>query len=391
MVFLRAAIALSAALTLPAIFLPGAIIIGLFLGVLPGQMIAFAPDLLALGLVALGGYAIFAPLGAPRRAAATAGLVGLCVLGLAACAFTVNRPARQAWRDLQAGDHGAGHAPFTPGNVAILADGRGSPAEGSLDGRQDDPALCGNLCQRLLYSGAATSVSLAAIGHYPTTAAMDPRMAVTRYAIARHLPCPPPAALAPAIAYQGLIAPDYPYYGQATLLGPQRRSIQDRMAAGDCLVSSPALLGASETVIILAAASPDGPMPGPWRLAAGPVSARRIAVFGRAGGNMTELYRHTMVWADFLCPVLAIAPRGFSPPMRGVARRRAYAVGAASHPIFTTTRSISSPRKPDSGSMRLSPAREHHRLRPAHARAAFHDQRETNPSCGETAARYPRG
>jgi hypothetical protein len=309
--FLNLFIAITFLLSLLAFLAPATIIIGLFLGVVPGLLIAMSPNLLALGLVAFVGRTLFSFLTPARRLAATGVLIALTLAALTALATTTNRPAAQHWAALLAQDHPLTGEPPSLENLAILTDGMVNPATGNLPQTQADIIKCASLCQRLLYSGTVKSVSLAAIKTFPAQTELNPAMAVLRYTIEHRPPCPPIENPAPDIEYDG----------ERVTVSVQHPKIQQRQDAGDCLASKTDTLAASGTIIVTAAL-PSGapPLTGStyediaWQLVPGPFDAHRFAMY-RVSRNVTqEIYRLTTVRANFLCPILSISPRSLMFP-----------------------------------------------------------------------------
>src|SRR5689334_17865208 len=137
---------------------PGIVLVGLFLGIIPGLVLAVAPSLFLYSLLAWGTRTLLlripALAGSPNAGAArliVPVLTGAIVVAPAVLIpHQINMRSDQSVQALQAGDHGAAEPVRLPPVVALVL-------EGNYDWSRRKP-FCETLCLRLLFNSAVARV-----------------------------------------------------------------------------------------------------------------------------------------------------------------------------------------------------------------------------------------
>ncbi|MEG3146360.1 hypothetical protein U1839_17040 [Sphingomonas sp. RT2P30] len=244
-------------------------VIALFL-IVPGLMLLAAPSLL--------GYSLVFALGLlwPGRWRWAAALMLTVAVGVIPPWF-VNQPLVASAAALRGGDIAAPPVVDRPHSIALLF------AAPAWRARDVDRLDCHQYCLRLLYGKAAATVLVGRPGD-----PADPlrNMTVVAYRIEQHDRCPA-ANLPKPDGWQQL--GDEIDQGQ-----PRAASALDtirlRIAAGECLIRSPATLDAAELVIAeQPIALPDaGRAPRPM------LQAQRVAAWRRTARGLAPIFRQTM-------------------------------------------------------------------------------------------------
>lgn len=169
-------------------------------------------------------------------------------------------------------------------------------AIGLRDGLRSRDALCGDLCRRLLLTGAAARVIVDPAGFKPDQA---------------------PSAATPAMSFRlertGSACPDVAleHAGPTISIPAERRGdlsselMRIAMAEGRCLLREPARLGDAHLVVSEGMAADGlGPARAGLSPAADTVRARRLALHVEEKGALAERYRRTAVAYDPLVPIL---------------------------------------------------------------------------------------
>lgn len=280
----------SAALTALAM-VPGMIVLGLALVVLPGLILAAAPWICALSTASLVAVILFGRLGGAARVRAYAGFA-LALAGAAtAAAWWLNRPVMAHWQALAAADRPGPVSRDGVHAIAVLQ-------EREVTGR--NPLLCTARCQRLLYSGTVDAVLQGPAA--PGAGALDPAQPVVRYRIERRDACPPfalPEGLAPRINAEA--------FARNGLLDDTRK----RIAAGDCLLAEAATVAQSDLAVVddVLAIGHEPYLKDRWSLSLDTLAARRLTIYRLREGQPVLLSRQTALTAYPLFVPLLISLR----------------------------------------------------------------------------------
>ncbi len=244
-------------------------VIALFL-IVPGLMLLAAPSLL--------GYSLIFALGLlwPGRWGWAAAFLLTAAIAVIPPWFA-NQPLAASAAALRAGDIAAPPVAYRPRSVALLL---ATPVWRTRDADRLD---CHQYCLRLLYGKAAATVLIGRPGD-----PADPlrNVTVVAYRIEQRDRCP--AADVPK--------PDgWQQLGDEIEQGQLHRAsaldtIRLRIAAGECLIRSPATLAAAELVI----AEQPIDLPGSGRTAHSMLQAQRVAAWRRTAQGLTPIFRQTM-------------------------------------------------------------------------------------------------
>ena len=308
-------------------FVPGALVIGAFLFVIPMLVLAIAPNAFALCVAALIGRWLAGPDRPLRRPVFWLPVV-LLVACSAAIAAYFNHDLGQQVRRLQQDDVDL-HASLsgfhqlalrvvggTQHRAAIAAD---APPHGGKRHHRYDPAdpayftqagICDNTCLDLLYGGIVTSVLVASVSPDDAGRAPAPDEPATRFHVEHLANCPPvmfqigPQSMTLSWARAHQIR-------HMSFVAPALR----RMVDGDCLVPEPATLGDADAVVqvndLVLPPGNESNRPSArnlLQLRTAPLSARRTSIYSAANGSSTEVFRRTAVRSYPLLPVLACLP-----------------------------------------------------------------------------------
>jgi hypothetical protein len=264
---------------------PGLIVLGLLLLVVPGVLLIAAPYVFVASVASLVAVTLFGRLGVAARMCAYLGFA-LLILGLAtAAAWQINRPLMMDWEKLSAEDH-----PWTGDKegvraIALLQDRRAA---------NGNPVLCLALCQRLLYTGTAESVleakSEAGSPADHDSPIIDLAQPVIRYRVEKRASCPP-VTLPDGVIRQS----ELNVFNKRQLLD----EVKIRIAASNCLIAETATLGESDLVVVNQVLR-DGHQPfmrDRLKLALDTLSARRLTVYRIRDGRPMQLSRETAMTA----------------------------------------------------------------------------------------------
>jgi hypothetical protein len=261
---------------------PGAIVLGLFVVVVPGLVLIAAPYLFAASLASLIAVTLFGHLGFAARMCAYAGFA-LLLLGLAtAASWQINRPLMREWETLSAGDHPWNGTKDGIGAIALLQN------RAAADG--GNPALCFSLCQRLLYTGTAESVLQGASPADTDSSSIDPAQPVIRYRVEKRGSCPP------------VTLPDGEIRQSELNIFNNRQLLDDvkiRIAEGNCLIAETVTLAQSDLVVVneVLRKGHQPNMRDRWTPALDTLSARRLAIYRIRDGRAVQLSRETSMTA----------------------------------------------------------------------------------------------
>lgn len=308
-------------------FIPGALIIGAFLFVLPMLVLGIAPDAFFLCVAALIGRWLAGP-DRPLRRPVFWMPIALAVACSAGIAGYFNHELGQQVRVLQQGD--VDLATPLPGfqqlalrvvgsaqhRAPIAADGPPRRGKRHRPDSAADPAyftqvgLCDDTCLDLLYGGVAGSVLVASVAPADAARMPTPQDPATRFHVEHLADCPP-------VLFQ--IGPQ-----TMTLAWAKAHQVRNmsfvapalqRMVDGDCLVPESATLEGADTIVqineLVLPRNNELNHPSAknvLQLHSAPLSARRMSVYSVTNGMSTEVFRRTSVRSYSLPPLLACLP-----------------------------------------------------------------------------------
>ena len=274
---------ISGILSLLALLFPALIVIGLFLLVLPGLMLAFAPDILIIASVLLVANLLFGRLrGAPLLVAYSL-FLGIFVALDIAIPWSLNRSLDQYWENQPRDD--------------LVSDARVHRIALLFARRPPDEGLpitpgCHYLCKRLLTDHAIQAVSIGSPPPANHFAPLDLQQPVTSYHIEHRAACSASQSVEP-------------------VSGAAR--VVEQAGDGVCLIAEPATLATSDLVIIRDR-MPGGPYPqsAPWRFYADWLPAERLGVYQiRAGQAQLLLQRIRLRAERFFTPLIIGLANGY--------------------------------------------------------------------------------
>jgi hypothetical protein len=245
----------------------------LFILMLPGLMLAFAPDIFIITSVLLVANLLFARLrGKPQLMAYSLFLAVFVELDFV-IPWSLNRSLDQYWESL-------------PDDVPVSDAGMHTIALLFAPLRSDEgPPFtpgCHYLCKQLLTDHVAQTVM---VGLPPATgrqASLDLQLPVTSYRIGHDAEC-------------------------------SAANAADEIGNGTCLTARPTTLAASDLVIVRDS-QPAGPYPqsAPWRFYADWLPAERFGVYQIHGGQCRLLMQRIRLRAEpFLMPLIIGLPNGY--------------------------------------------------------------------------------
>ncbi|WP_447757037.1 hypothetical protein [Sphingopyxis fribergensis] len=268
------------ALALIALAIPGLVVIGFFLLILPGLILAISPA------IALYGWLFAAPY-ATLRGSGLAGWRAALIALLVPLAFGFGRPApsnaetRGNLALASAGDIRPTRTLAIGGTVALV---RGDSTGGWHKGDNG----CDDLCLRLLYNGDAKIVYLGQLDR--------PGLAFT---IERRPVCPPFLFSQDVLKWHNWPSRASDKKGMDWPPPPGLKEVVEaRIAGGDCLVGISGTIRPDWTIERIALARNHADEP--WSMAAGEAYGERITVYRREGAKMKPAARFTNTYASAL-------------------------------------------------------------------------------------------
>jgi hypothetical protein len=281
-------IGLTGVAALAAIVWPGIVLIGLFLGIIPGIVLWIAPSLFVYSLLWWSARAILLKIPTMARIARV-GMFRLVVPAVSAAIvataavlvpYLINTRAEDAAQSLQAGDREPDKPIALPPVVALVIDGNYN--------RSKRTPFCETLCLRLLFNSAVARVI-----------AVDPahRNATSAFWIERRETCPEHANLSFRIRWMT----DFPLARGDT---PEDR-VRTRIAGGECLLEGDGRADeAAMTISYRTVQKGISIFERPWALQPGRPSVNRLEISDASGAT---IYRRTEVTIVALTVPLQIA------------------------------------------------------------------------------------
>lgn len=281
-------IGLLGAATLIAVAWPPAVLIGLFLGFVPGIILSIAPSLLMYSLLWWGTRAVMRRTSIARRAEATSLRFVVPVLSAAIVAvpailipYRTNTQSEDAARRMRAHD-------LEPDKPIPLSDTIAIVIDGNYNWSKRKP-FCETLCLRLLFNSAVARVIAADPTHGNST---------TAFWIERREICPEPPSLN---NYDVTWKTDFPLIRGDTL----KDRVRTRIARGECLMEGDGRLDEATTTISYRHVQKGTTLfQRPWSLQPGPPVVNRLEVSDASGAL---IYRRTEVLIIDLATPLRIA------------------------------------------------------------------------------------
>jgi hypothetical protein len=274
---------ISGILSLLALLFPALIVVGLFLLVLPGLMLAFAPDIFIIATVLLVAQVLFSRLHATPRLIAYSLFIGAFAALDIAIPWSLNRSLDQYWVNLPR-DDSVGDAKID--RIALLfarrRPGLGLPVTPG----------CHYLCKQLLTDHPVQSVLIGAPPAADNLASLDLQLPVTAYHIEHRLTC---------------------FDSQSAKPVSTAADNVEQIGEGVCLIAEPATLAASDLVIIRDSLD-GGPYPNsaPWRFYADRLPAERLGVYQISAGRARLLMLRIRLRADpYFTPLIIGLANGY--------------------------------------------------------------------------------
>jgi hypothetical protein len=273
---------ISGILTLLALLFPALIVAGLYLLVLPGLMLAFAPDIFIIATVLLLASVLFGRLPGRSRLVAYTLFLGLFVALDFAIPWSLNRALDQHWENLPA-DQAVGDTAIH--RVALLF------ARRNVEQGLPVTAGCHYLCKRLLTENAVQAVLIGSPPAANNLTAIDLQLPVTSYHIEHRPECIAAQSAEPMTSADGF----------------------EQVSDGVCVVGEPATLAASDLVIVRDSLN-GGPYPNsaPWQFYADWLPAERLGVYQINAGQARLLMLRIRLRADpFFTPLIIGLANGY--------------------------------------------------------------------------------
>lgn len=263
-----------------ALAFPALVVIGFFLLILPGLILAFSPAIALYGWLFAAPYAFLRTIGLTWRGAALFAVLMPIAFGLGLSAQS-NAETRAALAAAIATDVRPSQPLPIGGTVALLRDDR-------TGGWHQGDNGCDDLCLRLLYNGNARIVYLGQHGR--------PGRAFT---IERRAVCPPFVLSQDVLKWHGW--PSRSSGGRGIDWPPLpglKEVVEARVAGGDCLVRISGVIRPDWTIERIAFPRSGGD--DRWSMAAGKVQGERLTVYRRYGSGMQQVGRFTNAYASIL-------------------------------------------------------------------------------------------
>jgi hypothetical protein len=274
---------ISGILSLLALLFPALIVIGLFLLVLPGLMLAFAPDIFIITTVLLVAHLLFGKLPQKPQMAAYSLFLGAFVALDIAIPWSLNRSLDQYWEDLPRNDS---VSDVGINRIALLFARRRAD-----EGPPITPG-CHSLCKRLLSEHAIQAVLVGSPPAADNLAPLNLQLPVTSYHIEHRPACSASHTAEPV---------------------SDAVRVVELVSDGVCLIAEPAILAASDLVIVRDRLS-GGPYPqsAPWRFYADWLPAERLGVYLVRAGQSQLLMQRIRLRADlFFTPLIFGLANGY--------------------------------------------------------------------------------
>ena len=275
---------------LAAIAWPGIVLIGLFLGVIPGIVLWVAPSLFMYSLLWWSARALLLKIPIMARIAGI-GMLRFVVPAVSGAIvatpallvpYLINMRAEDAAQSLRAGDQQPDNLVALPAVVALVI-------EGNFNWSKQKP-FCETLCLRLLFNSTVARVI-----------AVDPARgnATSAFWIERRESCPERANFNFGVRWKT----DFPFVRGDT----SEDRVRARIAGGECLSEGDGRPEeAAMTISYRTVQEGINILEHPWALQPSPPSVKRLEIFDASGA---AIYRRTEVTTVLLTVPLQIATR----------------------------------------------------------------------------------
>lgn len=338
-------------------FIPGILVIATFLVVVPGLILACAPEMFLVSATVLAGRLLFPRADGAGRRTVTGVLIGAYLLASAGAAAFFNHPIQTRIQELSRDDHdlqgtlgGARHIAIRVVTANRL-DPVSRPArrkpkrhrqpESDTIRKRTPDDYCGGLCLHLLFNGLADSVLVTSVSRLVGDLTPGLAESATRFGIERRDVCPD-VSIHLRDSFLGAYDPLIQQGDEAS-----ERNVLGQIAAGKCLIAEPASLSEADIIVQV------NPYLLPWsptprtsmsmkvlQLGRPMLEARRISIYQVHADHLEERFRQTTVYAEPLLPLLLLGPvftgEGGIGISEGFLRSRKVYSACRIHEIFKT-------------------------------------------------------
>jgi hypothetical protein len=306
-------------------FIPGILVIATFLLIVPGIILACAPEIFLVSATVLVGSLLFPRSDVAGRCAVAFVFIAAYLLASAGAAAFFNHRVETQIQELSRDDHdlrgtlaGARHIAIR----VVTANGRDPvrrPAnrkptrrrqpESDTDRSRTPKDECGGLCLHLLFNGLADSVLVTSVSRLVADPTPGLAESATRFRIERRDACPD-VGIHLRDSFLGTFDPLIEFGDEAS-----QRNVLGQIAAGRCLVAEPASLAEADIIVqvnlYLLPLSPTSHTSMAMKvlqLDRPILEARRISIYQVHADRPEERFRQTTVYAEPLLPLLLLGP-----------------------------------------------------------------------------------
>lgn len=306
-------------------FIPGILVIATFLAVVPGLILACAPEVFLVSATVLVGRLLFPRSDAAGRRTVTGVLIAAYLLASAGAAAFFNHPIQTRIQELSRDDHdlqgtlgGARHIAIR----VVTANGldpvsrpasrkpkRHRQPESDTNRNRTPKYECGGLCLHLLFNGLADSVLVTSVSRLVADPTPGLAESATRFRIERRGVCPD-VNIHLRDSFLGTYDPLIEHGDEAS-----ERNVLGQIAAGRCLIAEPASLSEADIIVQV----------NPYLLPRSPTrrtstamkvlqldpsipEVRRISIYQVLADRPVERFRQSTVYAEPLLPMLLLGP-----------------------------------------------------------------------------------
>ena len=303
-------------------FIPGILVIATFLAIVPGLILACAPEMFLVSATVLVGRLLFPRSDGAGRLTVACALIAAYLLASAGAAAFFNHPIQTQIQELSRGDHDLqgtlGGARYIAIRV-VTANGLDPVSrpisrkpkhhrrpESDTNRNRTPKYECGSLCLHLLFNGLADSVLVTSVSRL--VADLTPSLAesATRFRLERRDVCPD-VSIHLRDFFVGANDPLIQHGDEVS-----ERNVLSQIAAGRCLIAEPASLSAADLIVqvnqYLLPPPPTSMAMKVLQLDRLSLDARRISIYQVHTDRAEERFRQTTVYAEPLLPVLLLGP-----------------------------------------------------------------------------------
>jgi hypothetical protein len=306
-------------------FIPGILVVATFLLIVPGLILACAPEMFLVSATVLVGRLLFPRSDGAGRLAVACALIAAYLLASAGAAAFFNHPIQTQIQELSRDDHdlrgtldGARHIAIR----VVTANGldrisrpisrkpKHHRRPESDTGRDRTPKNdCGGLCLHLLFNGLADSVLVTSVSRLVADPTPSLTESATQFRLERRDVCPD-VSIHLRDFFSSANDPLIQYGDEAS-----ERNVMGQIARGRCLIAEAASLSVADIIVqVNQYLLPPSPTP-PTSMAMKvlqldrlSLEARRISIYQVHEDRAEERFRQTTIYAEPLLPVLLLGP-----------------------------------------------------------------------------------